>query len=128
MGISDLGGWLKQQLEGKSPFEGHPILDPNRPKRPPTIHETINPNMPLPTFSINQDGSYQYHNMQPGTSAFAPVGPLVLKNPGRGLPRFDPTGTYNDNNLPNNMNNFLLMPMQMPEFQKFDYLKPIGGF
>lgn len=127
MGISDLGGWLKEQLSGS--VGRNPLLDPESwPTKPPSYRETINPNVPLPTFSINQDGSYQYHNLQPGTSAFAPMGPMVLKNPGRGLPRFDPTGTYNDNNLPNNMNNFLLVPMQTPEFKKFDYLKPIGGF
>ena len=128
MGISELGGWLKQQLEGKSPFEGHPILDPGLPKRPPSIHQTIQPNVPLPSFRQEANGGYSVQNLPPGTSTFAPMGPLVLKNPGRGLPRFDPTGTYNDNNLPSNMNNFLLMPMAQPQFQQFEYLKPIGGF
>ena len=68
------------------------------------------------------------NNLPAGTSTFAPVGPLVLKNPGRGLPRFDPTGTYNDNNLPQNPDNFLLMPMAMPEFKQFPYMQQIGGF
>lgn len=127
MGIGDLGGWLKQALEGNK--IANPILNPPAPQQPkaPSIYETINPKVPLPSFSLTADGGYQVNNLPPGTSTFAPIGPLVMKNPGRGLPRFDPTGTYNDQNLPGNMNNFLLMPMAVPEFKPMPYMQQIGG-
>lgn len=125
MGIGDLGGWLRKQLDGDL-FGGNPILNPpvDAPQKPVSYRDAINPNMPLPSYDPS---SQEVFNLPEGTSSFAPQGPLVLKNPGYGPRRFDPTGTYNDNNLPNNQNMFLMMPMQMPEFKQFPYMEKIGG-
>lgn len=126
MGIGDLGGWLRKALEG-SYISNNPILNPPQEQpKPQTVsyRDAINPDMQLPSYT---PGTNEVFNLPEGTSTFAPRGPLVLKNPGYGPRRFDPTGTFNDDNLPSNPNMFLMMPMQQPEFKQMPYLKKIGG-
>ena len=83
----------------------------------------------MPSYQQQPDGGYTVQGLAPGQSAFAPWAPGmgVLKNPQRGPVRFDPTGQYNDNNLPNNPNAFLMMPMAPPQFKQFELMQPIGG-
>jgi hypothetical protein len=122
MNIAGLSDLIKQAISGPQT----PLFPPNMQQKP---QPTIQPNVPTPSFRPTANGGYEALNVQPGTSTFAPWAPGVgvLQNPERGLPRFDPTGEYNDNNLPKNPHSYLLMPMAMPEFQHFDFIQPIGG-
>lgn len=123
MGIAGLSDWLKQLMPGNQPIS-NPILENPQPRKQPTIQ----PGVPVPSFRPEAGGGYSVQGLQPGQSTFAPWGPGmgVLKNPQRGLPRFDPTGQYNDNNLPQNPNAFLMMPMAPLEYQPMPYMQPIG--
>lgn len=125
MNIAGLSELIKQSISG-GPAPHFPIDMPKKP-RP---QNTIQPDVPIPSFRNTGNGGYEVINQPPGTSSFAPWAPGmgVLKNPHRELPRFDPTGVYNDNNLPRNNRPFLLMPMAQPNYQPLPLLQQIGGY
>lgn len=127
MNIAALGGWLKQQLDGNKPGPLQP-----QPQQTPYIRpELIKPGMALPTYTPNPQagfGAYSVQGLPQGTSTFADVEGLgVLKNPPSGVVYFDPTGQAGAGMPHDDKSRYAAVPMAMPNFQRFEFMQPIGG-
>ena len=122
MNIAGLSDLIKKSVSGPH----IPLFPPNMPQKP---KPTIQPGVPLPTYTPQADGGYTVQGLAPGASTFAQrYGLGVLRNPPSGVVYFDPTGRANDSNAGQwNRGAFLAVPMAMPEYKHFDYMQPIGG-